>query len=89
MKEKGKQVTVDILVDNETAYLTDYNAIQRVSLNKLVFTHGHSVSNQSITQSFYFRNKPISEIDRKTGKTEETTKTLLKLLKQCHRLHTL
>jgi len=48
MKEKGKQVTVDILVDNETAYLTDYNAIQRVSLNKLVFTHGHSVSNQSI-----------------------------------------
>jgi len=28
-----------------------------------------------INQSFYFRNKPISEIDRKTGETEETTKT--------------
>ena len=25
--------------------------------------------------SFYFRNKPISERDRKTGETEETTKT--------------
>jgi len=37
--------------------------------------------NQSISQSFYFRNKPISEIDRKTGETEETTKTLLILLK--------
>jgi len=35
------------------------------------------VFNQSINQSFYFRSKPISEIDRKT---EETTKTLLKLL---------
>ena len=31
--------------------------------------------NQSINQSFYFRNKSISEIDRKTGQTEETTKT--------------
>jgi len=34
-----------------------------------------------INQSFYFRNKPISETGRKTGETEETTKTLLILLK--------
>jgi len=34
-----------MLLDNVTAYLTDYTTIQQVSLNKFVFTHGHSVSN--------------------------------------------
>jgi len=34
--------------------------------------------NQSIIQSFYFRNKPISEINRKTGVRQ---RKLLKLLK--------
>jgi len=46
-KIKRKTSTRDILLDNETAYLTDYTAIQQVglSLNKFVLTHGHSVSN--------------------------------------------
>ena len=35
IKRKGKQVTVDILLDNETAYLTDYIAIQRVGYHSL------------------------------------------------------
>jgi len=34
-----------MLLDNVTAYLTDYTTIQQVSLNKFVFMHGHSVSN--------------------------------------------
>jgi len=45
LSKKEKQVTINIPRDNETAYLTDYTAIQRVSLNKFVFTHGHSVIN--------------------------------------------
>ena len=32
------------ILDNETAYLTDYTAFRRVSLNKFVVTRGHSVS---------------------------------------------
>ena len=35
-KVKGKQVTIGILLDNETTYLADYTAIQQVSLNKFV-----------------------------------------------------
>jgi len=52
IKQKGKQVTIDILLDNETAYHTDYTAIQRVSLNELVFTHDHSIS--SVIGSTHF-----------------------------------
>jgi len=42
-KEKEKSI-VDILLDSETAYLIDSTTIQRVSLNKFVFTHGHRVT---------------------------------------------
>jgi len=52
IKYKGKQVTINILHDDESAYLADYTAIQRVSLNKFVFAHGHSVSN--VTGSTHF-----------------------------------
>ena len=45
IKCKGKQVTIDILLYSETAYLTDYTDIRQVSLNKFVFTRRHSVSN--------------------------------------------
>jgi len=34
-----------MLLDNETAYLADYTAIQQVSRSKFVFTHDHGVSN--------------------------------------------
>ena len=44
IKQKGKQVTIDILLDSETTYLTDCTAIQEVSLNRFVFTHGHAVA---------------------------------------------
>ena len=43
IKQKGKQVIRAILLDNETAYHTDYTAIRQVSLSKFVFTRGHSV----------------------------------------------
>ena len=58
-KIKRKTSTRDILLDNETAYLTDYTAIQQVglSLNKFVLTHGHSVSN--VTGSTLW-SKPVS-----------------------------
>ena len=35
---------MDILLDNETAYLTDITAVERVSVNKFVITDDHSVS---------------------------------------------
>jgi len=37
VKIKRKTSDYSILLDNETAYLTDYTAIQYVSLNKFVF----------------------------------------------------
>jgi len=43
-QKKKKKITIDILLDNETAYLTDITAIERVSVNKFVITDGHSVS---------------------------------------------
>jgi len=74
IKKKGEQVANDILLDNEIAYLTDYTAIQRVSLNKLVFTHGHSVSNVTV----YLRriSVMISRTKRRNTVTLRPTSTI-------------
>jgi len=64
-KVKEKHVTVDILLDNETVYLTDYTAIQRVSLNKFVFMHVDSVSNVIDSTHFNTLRGDFGSIDVK------------------------
>ena len=59
-KVKGKHVTVDILLDNETVYLTDYTAIQRVSLNKFVFMS--TASAMSLTPHILIHSAAIAEV---------------------------
>jgi len=77
--------------DDNTARQSVQRPPSKTSFDSIQDSSGrrrHCRFNQSVNQWFYFGNKPISEIDNKTGETEITTKTTKTVKNITHTLHT-